>query len=163
MSKTFLKVGELTLENGGYLTGGGKPVGNEEFVKVQRHAEYVVTLAEAAKDKDFKGKVADNFSSLAAEVMEKLSATETVEFVKGPKAIKRKVTDALKDEAMAFLKFEEESSNTKKVNAFLQQFNLINEFETHGLFFNSEISKLNKIYTMKEVVEAVSSIIKHLD
>ena len=164
MSKVFLKSGELSLENGGYLTSkDGKPVSNAEFQAVQKHAEYVVTLAETAKGKDFKGRKADSFEELAKEVARKLSATETIEFVKGPKAIKRTTTDALKKEALAFLDFQKEEDDSKKINEFLQQFAIINEFETHGLFFTSDISKLNKIYTMKDVIDAVTSMIDHLD
>jgi hypothetical protein len=95
--------------------------------------------------------------------MKQLSEKETIEFVKGPKKVKRPTTEALKEEALAFLNFETEKDNTEKINKFLQQFSIINEFETFGLFFNPKISKLNKIYTMKEVVAAVSSMIDNLD
>jgi hypothetical protein len=161
---TFLKKGEVTLENGGYITSkDGSPVSNVEFEVAQKHAEYVVTLANLAKGKDFKGKKADDINELKAQVMKQLSEKETIEFVKGPKKVKRPTTEALKEEALAFLNFETEKDNTEKINKFLQQFSIINEFETFGLFFNPKISKLNKIYTMKEVVAAVSSMIDNLD
>lgn len=162
--KTFLKSTELSLENGGYLTSkDGKPVSNSKFHQAQKHAEYVVTLAEEAKGKDFKGKKADSIEELKAAVAKKLFTSETIEFVKSPKAPKRSVTESLKKEALAFLDFEKDEANTKRINEFLQQFNIINEFETYGLFFDSEISKLNKIYTMEDVINAVTSMIEHLD
>lgn len=169
--KVFLKSNELSLENGGYLTNvkglkkgeEGTPVSNAEFIKAQKHAEYVVTLAEAAKGKDFKGKKADSIEELKAEVAKKLNETQTIEFVKSPKKIERPTTDALKKEALAFLDYEKEKDHTEKVNQFLQQFAIMHEFEEHGLFFTSDISKLNKIYTIKDVTKAVQSMIEHLD
>lgn len=163
MSKTFLKVKELSLENGGYLTGKGKPVANAEFHKAQKHAEYVITLAKLAKGKDFKGKKADSIEDLKTLVAKQLASTEVVEFVKSPKKPKRAVTESLKEEALAFIAFEEEGDNAKKINKFLQQFNVINDFENHGLFFDSDISKLTKIYTMKDIIAAVTSMIDNLD
>ena len=163
--KTFLTVKELTVENGGYLTSktSGKPVGNADFNAAQKSAEFVVTLANAAKDKDFKGKSADSLSDLKALVVKQLSGTEATVFVKGPKALKRPTTDALKNEALAFLKHDADKNNAEKVNEFLQQFKVINEFEDFGLFFDAEISKLNKVYTMKEIIAAVESVIEILD
>ena len=161
---TFLKKAELTLENGGYLTSkDGKPVGNAAFNAAQKHAEYVVTLAKAAEGKNFKTTKSDSISDLMNEVKKQLNSTEVVEFVKAPKKKARPTTEALKKEALSFIDFEKESETTAKINAFLQQFNVINEFETFGLFFNSEISKLNKIYTIKEITSAVTSMIEHLD
>ena len=167
--KTFLKKSDLTLENGGYLTSkgekgkAGKAVANAEFNKAQKHAEYVVTLAKLAEGKDFKGKKADSMDDLKALVAKQLSSSDVVKHVKAPSAPKRPTTEALKDEALAFITFQEEGSNAEKVNAFLQQFNIINEFEEFGLFFDEGISKLNKIYTMKDVVKAVTSMIDNLD
>ena len=161
---TFLKKSELELRDGGYLTTKeGKPVSNEKFVKAQKRAEYIVTLAGLAKDKDFKGKKADSFSDLAALVHKQLSEVAVTEFVKAPKEKKSPIGDALAKEAMDFIKFTKGTENAKKVNEFLQEFNVINEFETFGLFFSSSITKLNKIYTMKEIVAAVESMIDHLD
>ena len=162
--KTFLNSKELSLKNGGYLISvDGKPVSNSEFNAAQKDAEFVVTLANEAKGKDFKGKTPDSISDLRNKVSKQLNSTEATVFVKGPKMGKRPTTEALKDEAFAFLAFQKEDDSTAKVNAFLQKFNVINEFETFGLFFEDEVSKLNKIYTMKDIIEAVTSMIQHLD
>jgi hypothetical protein len=60
---------------------------------------------------------------------------------------------------MAFLDNHKEISKVEKINQFLQQFNVINEFETFGLFFDQEIVKLGNIYTMAEITTAVTETI----
>ena len=86
MSKIFVKKEELALINGGYLVIKEKetPVYNEQFIAVQKHAEWVVTFAEKAKGKDFVGKQADSIADVRAEVMKAL-ANEGVEYVKSHK------------------------------------------------------------------------------
>ena len=64
---------------------------------------------------------------------------------------------------MAFMKFTESSSKVEKINSFLQQFAILNEFENYGLFFEEDIVKLNKIYTMAAVIAAVTETIELLD
>ena len=164
MSKIFVKKEELALINGGYLVIKEKetPVYNEQFIAVQKHAEWVVTFAEKAKGKDFVGKQADSIADVKAEVMKAL-ANKDVEYVKSPKKIKQDLTEKLQEEALAFIKFQGESSKTEKINKFLQQFNILNEFEKFGLYFTEDICKLNKIYTIEEVVNAVTEIIDLLD
>ena len=160
MSKIFVKKDDLTLVNGGYVVTGKNetPVYNEQFIAVQKHAEWVVTFAEKAKGKDFVGKQADSIADVKAEVMKAL-ASKGVEYVKGPKNVKQDLTEKLKEEALAFIKFQGESSKTEKINKFLQQFNIIQEFEEFGLYFEEDICKLNKIYTIEEIVTAVTSVI----
>ena len=106
MSKFFVKKDELNLVNGGYVTFGEKqiPVYNEQFIAVQKHAEWVVTFAEKAKGKDFVGKQADSIADVKAEVLKALSKSD-VEYVKAPKEVKRELTDKLQEEALAFIKF----------------------------------------------------------
>lgn len=161
MSKIFVKKEELMLKNGGYVVTGKNetPVYNEQFIAAQRHAEWIVTFAEKAKGKDFVGKQADSIADVKAEVMKALDS-KGVEYVKDPKNVKQDLTEKLKEEALAFIKFQEESSKTEKINKFLQQFNCLNDFENFGLYFDdSQIVKLNKIYTIEEVVTAVTEII----
>ena len=160
MSKIFVKKDDLTLVNGGYVVTGKNetPVYNEQFIAVQKHAEWVVTFAEKAKGKDFVGKQADSIADVKAEVMKALDS-KGVEYVKGPKNVKQDLIEKLKEEALAFIKFQGESSKTEKINKFLQQFNIIQEFEEFGLYFEEDICKLNKIYTIEEIVAAVTSVI----
>ena len=164
MSKIFVKKEELALINGGYLVIKEKetPVYNEQFITVQKHAEWVVTFAEKAKGKDFIGKQADSIADVRAEVMKAL-ANKGVEYVKSPKKVKQDLTEKLQEEALAFIKYQGESSKAEKINKFLQQFNTLNEFSEFGLYFTEDICKLNKIYTIEEVVNAVTEIIDLLD
>jgi len=161
---TFLKKGEIKLINGGYLSDSkGNPVSNLDFVRAQEQAEFVVTFAEFAKGKDFKGKKADSLADLQKEVREFLYSTKPVTYIEKPKEVKRPVTESLAKEAMDFINFQEKSSVAEKVNNYMQRFNVLNDFETFGLFFDSGIVKLNKIYTIKEIQEAVNSVIGLLD
>ena len=164
MSKIFVKKEELTLVNGGYVVTGKNetPVYNEQFITVQKHAEWVVTFAEKAKGKDFVGKVPDSIESVKEEVRKALSS-KGVEYVKAPKKVKQDLTEKLQEEALAFIKYQGESSKTEKINKFLQQFNIIQEFEEFGLYFTEDIVKLNKIYTIEEVVKAVTEVIDIID
>ncbi len=159
MGKQFLKKDQVVLLNGGYVsTTEGKPVSNQGFYNAQKHAEYVVTFDSLAKGKDFKGKRADSLSDLQEKVRKALEAKATV-FVTKPTAVTQALTEQLKAEAMNFMEFTQNSSKIDKVNSFLQQFEVINEFEQFGLFFEDEIVKLNKIYTMEEVIASVTEVI----
>ena len=160
MSKIFVKKDELMLKNGGYVVTGKNetPVYNADFIAVQKHAEWVITFAEKAKDKDFVGKQADNIADVVAETFKALSKSD-VEYVKAPKEVKRELTDKLQAEALAFIKFNGETSKTEKINKFLQQFNIVKEYEEFGLYFEENICKLNKIYTIEEIVKAVKQVI----
>jgi hypothetical protein len=160
MSKQFIKKEGLQLLNGGYLSNKeGNPVFNQAFVDAQRNAEYVITFAAKAKGKDFVGKQADSLDALKKEVLEALGANKKTVFIKKPEAVKRPTHDKLQSEALEFIKFQEKSNDVEKINNFLQQFEVINEFEEFGLFFEEDIVKLNKIYTMKEIIAAVTETI----
>lgn len=161
--KQFLKKTELQLVNGGYLSNNeGSPVTNKAFVEAQKHAEYIVTYAALSKGKDFVGKKADTLASLQKEVENALSKKD-VQYIDAPSEIERTITDGLAKEAMAFMNFGAAKDKTDKMNKFLQQFNVLHEFEEFGLFFKDGIVKLDKIYTMEEVVSAVKSVIDLLD
>lgn len=163
MNKVFLKQDQVNLINGGYLTNGETPIYNEKFVNAQIHAEYVITFAAMAKDKDFVGKEVDSLDKFKNEVLETLYSKKVKEHVKGPKKPENTLHEKLKSEALDFIKFQEGTSNAEKVNNFLSKFDVIAEFEEFGLFFEQDIVKLNKIYTMKEIVKAVESVINLLD
>jgi hypothetical protein len=162
--KNFIKKNELQLINGGYLSNlEENPVYNKEFVKLQEYADYIINFSKLAKTKDFVGKKADTLASLELEVKQLLSKNKTVEFVSRPESVKRSVTDKLKLEALSFMTFQENSSKVDKINEFLQQFKLLSEFEEFGLFFTEDIVKLNKIYTLEEIVNAVTETIDLLN
>jgi len=160
MKKTFVKKGQLVLVNGGYLTTGKEetPVFNEDFFLAQKAAQWVVTFAAKAKGKDFNGKMPDSIEDVRNEVEDILSKSDT-QYVKMPKAVKLELHDKLQAEALAFIKHDDEVSKTEKINAFLQQFNVIQEFEDFGLYFEEDICKLSNIYTIKEIVDAVTLVV----
>lgn len=164
MNKQFLKAGQVSLVNGGYLvaTDGQKPVSNTAFEVAQRHAEYVVTFAKLAKGKNFVGKKADSLQDLENEVRTALAAKKRT-FVEKPTLVAGTLTTQLKEEALSFMNFQENLNKAEKINEFLQQFEVIAEFQEFGLFFDENIVKLNKIYTMEEIVESVTSVIDLLN
>jgi hypothetical protein len=160
--KKFLKVDGVKLINGGYLsTKDDAPVTNEAFVAAQKHAEYIVTFATMAKGKSFVAKKADSLDDLKAAVAKALETKKTA-FVTTPKKPAQKATEGLAKEALAFLDYGKNVGKAEKVNAFLQQFNVLQDFEEFGLFFEEGIVKLNTIYTVKDVVDAVESTIELL-
>lgn len=157
--KQFIKNTELSLQNGGYLCNAkGEPVSNEAFVQAQKAAEYVCTFAEMAKTKNFKQNKVDSLSDLKAEVLAVLN-NKTVKFIAEPTPVKRELTDKLAEEAMSFINFQQNVSKTQQVNEYLQQFTILKEFEDFGLFFDQGVVKLNKLYTIEEVINAVESCI----
>lgn len=164
MNKEFLTSSEVFVVKG-YLSSKSdkvSPVFNKALVDAQKHAEYVVTFAEKAKGKDFVGKPADSIADLRAEVYKSLSKNAT-EYVKAPEKVEKSLHKQLADEALSFIKYDKELSKVDKVNKFLQQFNTVQEFEEVGLFFEQDIVKLNKIYTIAEIVSAVESVIDLID
>lgn len=164
MTKEFLTKEEVFIVKG-YLSKDAKkvsPVYNEKFINAQKHAEYIITFAEKAKGKDFVGKKADSIESLKDEVKKSLSKNDT-EYLATPKKAEQKLHKQLADEALAFIKYDQKSTKVEKVNKFLQQFNIIQEMEEVGLFYEQDIVKISKIYTIEEIVNAVESVIDLLD
>jgi len=165
MTKQFVKNdGNLSLVNGGYLVVNGEnPVTNADFVLAQQRAEYVVTFAKLAKGKNFVSNKVDSLQDLQREVSETIAKNKPTVFVTMPVATETPITDKLKAEALSFMNFQEGSSKAQKVNKFLQEFTVLSEFEEFGLFFDEGVVKLNQIYTLKEVVDAVSETVDLLN
>jgi len=157
----FIKKDGLQLLNGGYLSAKDEsPVTNADFVAAQRRAEFIVEFAAACKGKTFKDTAASaSIDQVKAEVMAKLQGKAKKEFFDMPKKAVGDITEKLKKEALAFTKNQEEMANVSRLNDFMQEFNIINEFEEHGLFFGNGIVKLNKIYTIKDVQESLKEVI----
>lgn len=161
--KTFLKSSDIQLKNGGYLLNKEeKPVYNQAFVEQQQMAEKLILTVELAKGRNFKESKVDTLAQLAKDVEASLSAKEK-EFVKAPTAPKLKVIDGLKNEALAFISFSKESDKTNAINTYLQNYLTISEFEEFGLFFEEDIVKLTKIYTIAEITEAAKAYLALAD
>lgn len=165
MGKQFLKNSEVSLLNGrktggGYLsnTETGKPVFNAEFVAAQKAAEYVVTFAEMAKGKNFKGTEGISLAAFKAEVSAAL-AEKSPKFVENATKPEQTVTKALAAEALAFMDYAKDNGKNAKINTYLQKFTTLDEFDEVGLFFEEDIVKLNALYTFEEVKTAVISVI----
>jgi len=164
MKKIFVTKETLSLKNGGYLVAGDDniPVFNQKFVALQNHAEWVVTFAEKAKDKDFVGKVPDTVQDVVNEVRAVLN-NKTVKYVDSPEKVNNSLSEKLQKEALNFIAYQAKKTRADKINAFLQQFNIIKEFEDFGLYFEEDICKLDKIYTIEEIVKAVTEVIDLID
>lgn len=159
--KQFIKKDELQLINGGYLVNKeGTPVSHDTFVYLQNRAHYIATFAKHAKGKDFKGKEAYSLQQLKNVINEELYSKKSISFIESPKSPVGKLTTQLKNEALAFMDFQEGKSKIDKINEFMQEFALLAEFEEFGLFFTEDIVKLNKIYTIEEILENVKEIIE---
>ena len=162
--KEFLSSKEVEVANGGYLFNTDKkpqPVTNEAFVVAQQQAEFVVTFAKMAKGKNFKTVKGVDLSAFTLSVYNSLQEKDA-EYVSVPEPKKGKTQVALAKEALKYITDTEGKTTAIKVNAYLQQFNVLRDFEQFGLFFESGISKINKIYTVKEITQAVESVIELL-
>ncbi len=160
----FIKKSDLSLQNGGYLSNKeGKPVSNDAFVAAQSKAHYLVSLAEATKGKDYVGKKADSFLKTVDEVVTKINSVKSVKYAEEVKEPTMDIRDKMAQEALAWLKYEKDGSATKRINEAMQQFNVINDFEQFGLFFSEGIVKLEKIYTIEEILAAVKVVEPHLE
>lgn len=159
--KKFVKASELKLGNGGYLLTGKEntPVCNTEFVEAQQSAEWLITMVNLSKGKDFEGKPAYTMAELEAATKEAM-AEKDIAFVELPTAPKEGLAAKLAKEALGFINHSKDTNKTIEINAYLQSYKVIHEFEEFGLFFKEKIVKLNKIYTMAEITEAATTLLK---
>lgn len=157
----FIKSGELQLINGGYLaTKEETLVTHPEFVAAQESAHYLVTLASAFEKKDFVGKKADSVEDTIQEVVDQLNNASAVKYDTEVKEPKRKITDSLAKEALAWIEYQKDSANSEELNNDMQAFNIINDFEQVGLYFSKGMSKLTRIYTIAEILTAAKLVSK---
>ena len=157
----FISKNELELKNGGYLYGKGSPVTNADFVNAQILAHKVVTLADIMKGKNTKGTKPYTAAEAWAELNKRL-AKQDVEYVKVVEPYKGDLNTQLEDEALKFVDQQIAKDNAVKVNKYMQNFNVLNDFEGHGLFFTEGQVKLEKIYTKAEITDAVAKVINIL-
>ncbi len=160
--KEFLSSKEVVVANGGYLfntaTPKAQPVTNEAFIVAQQAAEFAVTFANMSKGKNFKTVKGVDLSAFTLSVFNSLQEKDA-EYVSVPEPKKGKTQVSLANEALKYITDTEGKTTAIKVNAYLQQFNVLRDFEAHGLFFEQGVSKLNKIYTVEEITKAVTSVI----
>lgn len=153
----FLKLNEISLNPAGYLvaTETNKPVNHKEFAEQQKRAHYVVKLAEAIKDKNFKPCKVDNLDEIAKQVQADIDAKDVTNYVTAPEKPTSKVQEELVQFALDFASYGDKKEQTDKINTFMQTFNAINNTEQFGEYFSEGLVKLNKIYTIEEILAAV--------
>lgn len=157
----FLSKEELKLKNGGYLIGPNGPITNASFVEEQEKAHKAIVLASILKKKNFKESKVDTFEDAVKETEELLKNSKLREY-KNKTSITTPLFETMKKEALDWIKNETKNSETDKLNAVMQQFNTISDFEEFGLYFNEGIVKLHKIYTIEEIKKAYESIVEHI-
>lgn len=158
----FLKNKEVELKNGGYLVDNtDAPVFHKEFVELQTEAHYLVSLSEKVKDVNFVGKKAVSFDSVVKAVTNQINDEQRV-YVTTPKEIATPTLDKLQKEALSWLNNQSEGTKSEKLNRIMQKFNTLAEFEEFGLYFSEGIVKMKALYTLEQIVEAVTILEPHL-
>ena len=160
----FLKSSELELNPAGYLvsTVSNKPVTHTEFVAQQKSAEYVVKLADAISGKKFVADKVDDLAAIKKEVLDSINKTAKRSYVDAPVKPTNDINDQLVQFALDFVKYEDTSVQTEKINEFMQQFNVIDNVESVGEYFTEGLVKLAKIYTIEEILAAVKIHVEKL-
>jgi len=153
----FLKLNEISLNPAGYLvaTETNKPVNHKEFAEQQKRAHYVVKLSEAIKDKNFKAVAIDDLEAITRKLQAELDAADVTNYVAAPEKPTSKVQEELVQFALDFASYGDKKEQTDKINTFMQTFNAINGVESVGDYFSEGLVKLNKIYTIEEILAAV--------
>jgi len=153
----FLTSKDLVLNPAGYLINKTtkRPVGHVDFVSQQRSAEYIVKLADAIKDKNFKCGDVDNLEVIKRAVMASINSKNVKEYVKTPAKPTSKVSDELVKFAMDFLTYEDDKQEVEQINKLMDQFSAIEAIESVGDYFTEGLVKLNAIYTTAQILAAV--------
>lgn len=157
MKNNFLTASQLVLNKAGYLTDGTNPVTHPVWVEQQQKAHYIVSLAKALEGKTFKAAKLDDLEAIKASVRKTIAEAAIVEFVASPSKPVSAVNEEMVKYALDFANFEKEKSNVAQINEFMQQFNQIYAVEQTGDYFFEGLVKLQKIYTVNEILEAVKS------
>ena len=153
----FLTSKELGLNPAGYLINKttNKPVDHKDFVAQQHAAEYIVKLAIAIKDKNFTVSNVDSLEKIKVAVMASINAKNVKEYVAVPKEPTSKVVDELTKYAMDFVSFEDNKEEAAAINKLMDAFSSIEAIESVGDYFSEGLTKLNAIYSIKEILAAV--------
>jgi hypothetical protein len=153
----FLKTSDIALNPAGYLINKTtkKPVDHKDFVTQQKAAEYVIKLAEAIKDKNFTVGKADNLEEIKAAVMASINAKNVKEYAKAPTKPTSKIQDELTQHALDFVNYYDKSAEAEQINKLMDQFSAIEAIESVGDYFSEGLTKLNAIYSIKEILAAV--------
>jgi hypothetical protein len=153
----------LQLVNGGYLVTGETPVNHTEYVNLQKEAHYLVNLANTVRATNFEVKEAITFDQVVKKVTLGLN-NEKRTYVASPEVVATPTLDKLQKEALSWLGNKENEGKTEKLNRILQKFDIIAEFEEFGLYFSTDkIVKLQALYSLEQIVEAVTTLEPHIN
>ena len=160
----FLTSSQLELNPAGYLvsTVSTKPVLHAEFVAQQKAAEYTVKLAEAIKDKSFTATKVDSIETIKQQVLASINKASVKSYVSAPAKPTNDINDQLVKFALDYVGYESDKLESSKINDFMQQFNKINDIEEVGEYFSEGLVKLSKIYTIVEILAAVTICVNKL-
>jgi hypothetical protein len=160
----FLTSKDLKLNAAGYLVSStsNKPVNHESFVAQQKSAEYVVKLAEAIKGKNFKTGKVDSLDEIKKAVLDSINKTNTKTYVNAPTKPTSKVQDELTELALAFVQYDEKKDEVSQINQMMAQFSAIDAVESVGDYFSEGLTKLNAIYSVEEILAAVTANVEKL-
>jgi hypothetical protein len=158
----FLKLESLELNPAGYLINKqtNKPVNHDAFVAQQEQAAFIIKLAEAIKDKNFNATKIDNFNDVKAQVLASMKAIKVKQYVSNPSKPVSSVNDELVKFALDFDKYQDELGTSEKINAFMNQFNVIDGVELVGDYFSEGVVKPAGLYNIGTILEAVTAIEK---
>ena len=99
----------------------------------------------------------DSLDAIMTEVRNSISASTKVSYISSPTKPTSSVNEEMVNFALNFAKYEDEKIQAEKLNEIMQQFNKINDLEKIGDFFQEGLVKLNKVYSIAEIQEAVVS------
>lgn len=160
----FITKSDLKIKNGTYLVNSkDEPVNHSQFVKAQQDANYLILLSKEVKDKDFQGKKPENFDKIVKDLSLKINNKSIVKYKTLEEAPVNQLINSLKLEATAWINNQSKNEKITKINKLMQKFNIINEFEEIGLYFSKDIIKLNQIYSIEEILEAITILEPHLN
>ncbi len=153
----FLTSENLSLNPAGYLINSttNKPVTHSDFVSQQKNAEYIVKLADAIKNKNFTCDKVDNLEEIKANVLASINAKNVKEYISAPSKPVSKANEELVKFALDFATYEEDKSKVETINKLMAQFDSIEAVESVGDYFSEGLVKLNKIYSIDEILAAV--------
>lgn len=154
----FLTANQVSLINGGYLSNSKtkEPIHNYDFCNAQRKAAFLDKLSKEVEGKSFETVKGECFSQIFEKALTDFNASKQVTYVATPAEPDQKLTIDLRNEALAWIGHQEDKGKTERINQRMQEFNPLVDFEKHGLFFDQGIIKLDKIYTVEEIVGFVT-------
>jgi len=155
---TILRKEQVTL-TAGYLTDfAEKLVINTDFVHAQTRAHYYITLADELSEANMENVQGENFQSVLSRTLDKLNNETNRTYVNVPTKPATPKLDAIEAECQAWMNNEDDIIAVDKINKIMQQFNIIEDFEKVGIPFTSGTVKLNNIYSIEQITNAIKIV-----